>query len=972
MIDFLKDYWLPASLAGGLFTLLALLLRPLWARQRALPGRVLIGLACLLFLLPFAPLAQLALSAGLLRLPLAPPALAQALAAKPADNSGPAAPAASTHPDILDARASGALSGGLARPESPTQALGPETTSQLLSAAPASMPGAETAPSTAQAALPGQTSLQNRVSFPALPVGTLWPALYLAGLLGTGALLVFRYRQLLHRLHQSRTPVDSPELLAQYQALCEEYRLRRPPTLYRSSALRSPVLAGFLHPALYLPSTPMTEEQTGFALRHELTHQKHGDIPLKIALLALCTLHWCNPLAWLLNRLAAENSETLCDETVASRLPGGQRCAYAATLLAFAATPRLPGPVSAFSYPAKTLKRRLESLIHPKNPPRILRAAAMLALSFTLVLGLLAGCAVASATQTESEQPGTSAAPAASTPPEPTGTGASGDDSLAFKLEMLWPLSGGSAPASSLEQSGGMSISADAGSPILAAAAGTVTTLESEPEGYGNYLAIDHGEGLITLYAHCENILVEKGQAVQAGQEIATVGETGLATGPTLHFEIHKNGVLQKPIEYLSLPFYEPGKVGLPFSGAFTQLPHTDENGDTIGWLLHERQGVAAKAAAPGTVIKTVMDDEMYGNYIVVYHGDGLETLYGYCDMILAKEGDFVYAQDSIATEGANGLLYQVLKDGQPQNPQEYLDEMGRSSLGFAQTIQTYTDTAGSTKAFLAWPVPSSGTISEEGGPGQGHRGLDIAAEAGSSIVAAAPGKVTTAGWHYSYGNHVVLEHENGLVTLYAHCQKLLVEEGQTVAAGEEIATVGNTGYTTGSALHFEVQQQAGGLLNPLDYVEAPSPAGPQSGQADGDPDGMMFPVPEAKFISRGMGNEHRGVDIGAPAGSTIVAASPGTVTTADVHESYGNYVVIDHGNGILTLYAHCQELLVEEGQTVAAGEEIATVGSTGYTTGSALHFEVQQKTGGLLNPLDYITTPSSVITAPGAITPIP
>ena len=79
-----------------------------------------------------------------------------------------------------------------------------------------------------------------------------------------------------------------------------------------------------------------------------------------------------------------------------------------------------------------------------------------------------------------------------------------------------------------------------------------------------------------------------------------------------------------------------------------------------------------------------------------------------------------------------------------------------------------------------------------------------------------------------------------------------------------------------------------------------------------------------------------------------------GRVTTAAYSSSAGNYVVISHGNGLSTVYMHCSALYVSAGQTVSAGQSIAAVGSTGYSTGNHLHFGVI-KNGSYVNPLGYV-----------------
>lgn len=99
-------------------------------------------------------------------------------------------------------------------------------------------------------------------------------------------------------------------------------------------------------------------------------------------------------------------------------------------------------------------------------------------------------------------------------------------------------------------------------------------------------------------------------------------------------------------------------------------------------------------------------------------------------------------------------------------------------------------------------------------------------------------------------------------------------------------------------------------------------------------------PVVASSFGPRG-GGFHRGVDFAAPLGTPIFASLAGTVIRSEYHASWGNYVAIEHENGLTTLYAHNNQNLVTVGQTVEQGEIIASMGSTGNSTGPHLHFEV-------------------------------
>jgi murein DD-endopeptidase MepM/ murein hydrolase activator NlpD len=99
----------------------------------------------------------------------------------------------------------------------------------------------------------------------------------------------------------------------------------------------------------------------------------------------------------------------------------------------------------------------------------------------------------------------------------------------------------------------------------------------------------------------------------------------------------------------------------------------------------------------------------------------------------------------------------------------------------------------------------------------------------------------------------------------------------------------------------------------------------------------------------------HSGVDIAAPVGSPIKAVAAGTVVFSGRADGYGNLVAIDHGNGLVTRYAHIQANLVSPGQRVVAGQEIALVGTSGRSTGPHLHFEVR-KEGKPVNPQSFLS----------------
>lgn len=127
----------------------------------------------------------------------------------------------------------------------------------------------------------------------------------------------------------------------------------------------------------------------------------------------------------------------------------------------------------------------------------------------------------------------------------------------------------------------------------------------------------------------------------------------------------------------------------------------------------------------------------------------------------------------------------------------------------------------------------------------------------------------------------------------------------------------------------------------------------------------FIWPCPSSSRVTSGFGGRssptegastnHQGIDIGASSGSNIVAAADGTVTISTYSYSAGNYIMLNHGGGVSTVYMHCSQLLVSVGDTVKQGQVIGKVGSTGYSTGSHLHFGVRLN-GSYVNPAKYVS----------------
>lgn len=126
----------------------------------------------------------------------------------------------------------------------------------------------------------------------------------------------------------------------------------------------------------------------------------------------------------------------------------------------------------------------------------------------------------------------------------------------------------------------------------------------------------------------------------------------------------------------------------------------------------------------------------------------------------------------------------------------------------------------------------------------------------------------------------------------------------------------------------------------------------------------MIWPIPGHKIITSqygmrthpitGLYSLHTGTDVSAPIGANFVATASGVVVKAEYNKYYGNMVIIDHGGGVQTLYAHGSSIEVQLGNLVSQGDVVLKVGSTGYSTGPHAHFEIRID-GKTVNPLDYV-----------------
>jgi murein DD-endopeptidase MepM/ murein hydrolase activator NlpD len=246
------------------------------------------------------------------------------------------------------------------------------------------------------------------------------------------------------------------------------------------------------------------------------------------------------------------------------------------------------------------------------------------------------------------------------------------------------------------------------------------------------------------------------------------------------------------------------------------------------------------------------------------------------------------------------------------------------------------------------------------------HEGIDIQAQKGDKVYASQDGIVELAEWNGGYGNCVIVKHDDGFKTLYAHLDMIGVEKDKKVNKGDIVGVAGNTGLATADHLHFEIIKDDKNIdpetilpkLANIDHIQ-PKPASVPE---------YVWPYDNKKYskvdMTPGFGTRinpvtnfsefHTGVDIAIPINTTIFAIKSGTVTKAEWYGGYGLFVEIYHGDGIKSRYGHLSKLQVKKGDMVDIYQVIGFCGNTGYSTGPHLHFEIM-KDNDFIDPMEFL-----------------
>ncbi|WP_026895368.1 M56 family metallopeptidase [Clostridiisalibacter paucivorans] len=317
--------------------------------------------------------------------------------------------------------------------------------------------------------------------------------------------------------------------------------------VYKSPFIYSPCLYGLLKPSILLPENieeKIDVSELKYVISHELAHFKRKDIFTYMLIYILKVVYWFNPVIWYGLFRMKNDCEVACDALALSSLEGDEKESYGLSLIHLLERnrPKLNNIITTeFINTKKYLKRRI--IMIKKFKKSSYKMSFVTILLFVLVAGVFFanGNIDAAADKFEENNNAT--------------------EENIDKQDMIWPTPKYTKISSTFGKKihpvlkkesmhTGIDIPGKKGGSIVAAADGKVILADLNG-GYGKTVIIDHGDGLVSLYGHCSELLVEEDQEITAGTEIAKIGMSGMSTGPHLHFEVRKDEEAVHPLGYI-------------------------------------------------------------------------------------------------------------------------------------------------------------------------------------------------------------------------------------------------------------------------------------------------------------------------------------------------------------------------------------------------------------------------------------
>lgn len=411
----------------------------------------------------------------------------------------------------------------------------------LATAVPADTPAASAAAGIA-AASSEDAAFDDHGAAPIKPAPTLlwlgyaWLALYSAGL----AVAAARWLQVKRRLAaliSASQRLDRFDLAA-HPGFANLHR--KLPEVREIDAPIAPMLVGLVRPILLLPRhlRDFDPAQQRLVVEHELTHLARRDPLWMHASFLLQALQWFNPMVAKLGQRMAWAQELGCDRTVLDGRPANQRRAYASALVAQMRMQAMPGDGAALAFGGRVVDAVAGRIGMIRDGVPAMPRAVAGTLGWAAMPALLAASVLlqpALAWRLDAAPPATKAAASPADLPRWQAPMERLRVSAFFGILHK--------PTGRLH--GGMDFASRTGTPIVAPADGVVVASTNNYMGegkWGELIAIEHANGLRSLYAHLDKRLVKEGERVSAGQQIGTSGASGKATGPHLHVEVSRNG----------------------------------------------------------------------------------------------------------------------------------------------------------------------------------------------------------------------------------------------------------------------------------------------------------------------------------------------------------------------------------------------------------------------------------------------
>lgn len=346
-------------------------------------------------------------------------------------------------------------------------------------------------------------------------------------------------------------------------------------SVYKSKFVDSPVLIGFIKPKLYLPDTDLSENDLKNILIHECIHVKRCDILIKWICVFTKSIHWFNPFIYFLSKQTERECEISCDIKATIMMDTIDKRNYCLTILSLISKNTSISPSLGMGDTKKNLERRFRSIMETKKPSKkkvIISAfiTAVIILCTLTVSATLAGNAKEEHMQKDYTAPvQSSTLQSIDTNCEDSQTA---PEKSKYLEEKVHPVTGEKIPDYSetelpisagfdTERHPAVDFRLPSGTPVPSPIQGTVLTAEYTPDK-GNYIEILGLDGTTkVLFAHLEKMYVSAGDKANAGDEIGTVGTTGMSTGPHLHVEVYEDGSTVDQTTVFTIAFKDDNEI---------------------------------------------------------------------------------------------------------------------------------------------------------------------------------------------------------------------------------------------------------------------------------------------------------------------------------------------------------------------------------------------------------------------------